>query len=544
MPFILLTHRKCDWGLISDEFGLYSAQSQFEIGALQTMNTLVPRSVRSGDPKSNARKPRTKAEALGQVFTNVELANQMVKGLGISENEVHQRLLDPCVGPATFPQAIERLVSKDCKVEIDAIDLDAEMVQLTRKWSNFSRIPLRINNADYLEYSIEEQYDFAILNPPYVRQEWITKKHHYKSLFKERYGVSVPGTANLYVYFIVKVIADLKLGGKMACIVYDSWQTTRFGQWLKSYLNENCSWVKVETIPDLPFDGRLIDATIIYVKKGFSSGNLFEDNTESLLHGVNGLSLLENLFVTRRGLRLKQSNFFMTNLVNAESEGSSPFVKKVALIPGFVVPDNHPEAALLVTSTEVNNRTMETLERRLKQALVSPKDNISILTWRKERPDTWAVHHNAQWAPLLFNYYLRKRPRHIFNPNRIYSDNFYGLTPLSNIPTQAWLAALNSTVSSIGILEQARNQGAGLAKLQLFEYRAASIIDLTIWPQKDIEKLTFLGQLLIDGREDVTELLSRIDELVANVLADDRLKPHSINEILLEVELNARRPKK
>lgn len=187
---------------------------------------------------------------------------------------------------------------------------------------------------------------------------------------------------------------------------------------------------------------------------------------------------------------------------------------------------------------------METLERRLKQALVSPKDNISILTWRKERPDTWAVHHNAQWAPLLFNYYLRKRPRHIFNPNRIYSDNFYGLTPLSNIPTQAWLAALNSTVSSIGILEQARNQGAGLAKLQLFEYRAASIIDLTIWPQKDIEKLTFLGQLLIDGREDVTELLSRIDELVANVLADDRLKPHSINEILLEVELNARRPKK
>ncbi|ORM83501.1 hypothetical protein HA42_06320 [Pantoea deleyi] len=77
----------------------------------------------------------------------------------------------------------------------------------------------------------------------------------------------------------------------------------------------------------------------------------------------------------------------------------------------------------------------------------------------------------------------------------------------------------------------------------MFEYRAASIIDLTIWPQKDIEKLTFLGQLLIDGREDVTELLSRIDELVANVLADDRLKPHSINEILLEVELNARRPK-
>ncbi|MCE0490342.1 N-6 DNA methylase [Pantoea sp. Mb-10] len=508
------------------------------------MSTLVPRSMRSGDPKSNARKPRTKAEALGQVFTSVELANQMVRGLGISENEVRQRLLDPCVGPATFPQAIERLISRDCKVEIDAIDLDEDMVKLTTNWSISSHRPININDADYLEYNVDCLYDFAILNPPYVRQEWITKKHQYKSLFKERYGVSVPGTANLYVYFIVKVIADLKLGGKMACIVYDSWQTTRFGQWLKSYLNENCSWVKVETIPDLPFDGRLIDATIIYAKKGFSNGDLFQDHKNSLLHGVHGLSALENLFDTRRGLRLKQSNFFMTKLVNAENEGSSPFVKKVALIPGFVVPDNHPEAALLVTSTKVNDRALETLERRLELALISPHDNVSILTWRKERPETWAVHRNAQWAPLLFNYYLRKRPRHIFNPNRIYSDNFYGLTPRSEIPTQAWLAALNSTVSSIGILEQARNQGSGLAKLQLFEYRAASIIDLTIWPQKDIEKLTFLGQLLIDGREDITKLLLKIDELVANVLADDRLKPHSINEILLEVELNARRPKK
>ncbi|HCI4291545.1 TPA: SAM-dependent DNA methyltransferase [Klebsiella pneumoniae] len=522
---------------------LSSTQSQFDADMFETKDVQVLTSVSSGDPKSDARKPRTKAEALGQVFTSQELANRMVRGLGIPEHGTNQRLLDPCVGPATFPKAIDNLISKDCKLEINAIDLDLEMVHLTEDWSINSNRQLNIRNADYLEYMVEGHYDFAILNPPYVRQEWITKKKYYKSLFKENYGVDVPGTANLYVYFIVKVIAELKLGGKMACIVYDSWQSTKFGQWLKQYINENCSWAKVENIASLPFDGRLIDATIIYAEKGHSHGDLFESNKDSLLNGIDGLNVISNLFDTRRGLRLKQSSFFMTDIANAEREGASAFVKKVALIPGFIVPDNHPEAAILITKRDDNSKAIKTLEHRLMQALASPKNNISILTWKKERPDTWALHRNSHWAPLLFNYYLRKRPRHIYNPNRIYSDNFYGVTPLSNLPVMAWLAALNSTLSSIGILEQARNQGAGLAKLQLFEYRVASVIDLTIWSVNDIKKLSLLGQELINSREISSKIISKIDELVFSVLADERLKINSINEIYLEVERNARRPK-
>lgn len=516
---------------------------QLKMNALETNINSNSKPLTSGDPISNARKPRTKAQALGQVFTNAKLAQRMVHGLGIVENGVRKRLLDPCVGPATFPQAIASSLSARCKVDVDTIDIDADMVNFTAEWSATSEISLTINHCDYLEVKFSEKYDFAILNPPYVRQEWISHKHHYRTLFKKHYGINVPGTANLYIYFIIKVIADLKAGGKMACIVYDSWQSTRFGQWLMDYLSKNCSWVKVEAVTSLPFDGKLIDATIIYAEKGKSVGNLFGSLNQSLLHNLNGLSPLEELFETRRGLRLKQASFFLTELSNAEQEGAQPFVKKVRLIPGFIVPDDHPEAALLVTPNNVNQRTLVTLEHRLTQALASPKENISILTWKEERPETWAEHRATPRAPLIFNYYLRKRPRHIYNPNRIYSDNFFGLIPRTDIPALAWLAAMNSTVTSIGILEQARNQGAGLAKLQLFEYRKALVIDITNWSQKDINKLTLIGQDLIADQEDSKKLISRIDDLVSSVLDDDRLKSSSINEIYAQVEQKARRPK-
>lgn len=521
----------------------HAAQSQLEMSALELSSNSHSKPLRSGDPISDARKPRTKAQALGQVFTDPELANRMVHGLGIKENGIRQRLLDPCVGPATFPQAIDRSLSSSCNINIDAFDVDAEMVKFTTEWSTATNNSLLIENNDYLEINSNDQYDFAILNPPYVRQEWISQKQHYRAIFKKRYGINVPGTANLYVYFIAKAIADLKVGGRMACIVYDSWQTTRFGQWLMDYINTNCSWVKVEPVHELPFDGRLIDATIIYAEKGSSGGSLFNAQPSSLLNNLDGLHPLETLFETRRGLRLKQANFFMTNLVNAEKEGARPFVKKVGLIPGFIVPDTHPEAALLITPTEFSHKTLITLEGRLAQALAAPHENISILTWKKERPESWAEHRSTPWAPLIFNYYLRKRPRHIYNPSRVYSDNFYGLTPRNNIPTLAWLAALNSTASSIGILERARNQGAGLAKLQLFEYRNSLIVDLTNWSSKDIEKLTSIGQNLISGKEDSKKLFPKIDDLVSSVLADDRLKPPLINEIFAEVEQQARRPK-
>src|SRR6202040_3317807 len=128
----------------------------------------------------------------------------------------------------------------------------------------------QIIHEDYLQSHRPIAFDMAILNPPYVRQEWIDNKELYRKQFYKKYGLEVPGTSNLYIYFLVKVIHDLEKGGRFCCVVYDSWQSTRFGQWLSAFLNRACSTLKLLPIKGQPFEGRLIDATIIIGRKKMS----------------------------------------------------------------------------------------------------------------------------------------------------------------------------------------------------------------------------------------------------------------------------------
>ncbi len=473
-------------------------------------------------------------------MTPPTLAQKMLSELGVTEAQAGAKLLDPCVGPGTFPRALTSAGARD--ISVHALDIDLEMVQITRAWATPGALDLTVDTSDYLDTFTGDSYDFAVLNPPYVRQEWIERKGHYRATFLRRYGVDVPGTSNLYVYFIVKVLADLKVGGRMACIVYDSWQTTRFGQWLQAHLLKSCRTIVVEAVPDLPFEGRLIDATIIYAEKG-EGATLDTPGMDDFTAQLSGVRPVEQLFATRRGLRLKQADFFMTDLHGVGQHGARPFVKKVNLIPGFVVPEDHPEAALLLTPVHHDSRTLLALERRLAAAHLDPEANVSILTWWRERPDAWAQHADPTSAPLLLNYYLRRRPRHIYNPDRAYSDNFYGLTPRSDdVSPHAWLAALNSTLSVIGVLERARNQGAGLAKLQLFEYRGARVIDLQQWSRPDVAEMAQLGQALASGQGPQTTIAS-IDELVAAVLGHHELRPDVLAQVLVGVEQRVRRPR-
>jgi adenine-specific DNA-methyltransferase len=489
---------------------------------------------RSGDPRSEARKPQSLTEALGQVFTPPVLAERMVLGLGLENLEGSVRMLDPSVGPDTFPAALRKVSNSNWL--LDAIDVDPSMCRCVAA-SGDKRV--KVEEGDYLSRP-RRIYDAAILNPPYVRQEWLRDKKRVRSIVRNLTGVDVPGTSNLYVYFVVKVVSELRTGGQMACLVYDSWQSTLFGRWLKSYLDDHCVW-RCEAVPDCPFEGRLIDATIIYATKSKSAALTHTTMTREL--SKPGFADISALFTSRRGLRLKQADFFMTTIERQAEEGSTPFVKKIRKIAGFSVPSEHPEAALLVDQSGTDMRTIAAIERRLASARLSEADNVSILTWYAERPEAWYRHRPAPTDVILFNYYLRHRPKHIMNSDRSgYSDNFYGITPRDSLSPFAWLAALNASASVIGILRGARNQGAGLAKLQLFEYREAQVLDIRKWNCADLAELEVLGRQLADNKRDPNESILKIDKLVAKVSGDPDLSLPRVVEDLAESDRIAKRP--
>jgi len=500
----------------------------------------------TGDPRSDARKPKENAVRLGQVFTPSRIADEMSQRLLEGRSASPLAILDPCVGPGTFLSALKRtgrLIRSD---KLVAFDVDAAMVEQAMKVAKFSS-RAQIFAEDFLTTPTEQRFDLAILNPPYIRQEWITEKHLYRNAFNKEWDIDVPGTSNLYVYFLAKVIQLLKPGGRFACIVYDSWQSTRYGKWLLSFIGRNCKDVEFLPVHQQPFDGHLIDAVVIYgtrrskIEEGCPDS--IEMRNSSPFLGLKGFLPIDRLFVTRRGLRLKQADFFLCELADFEDKGAVPFVKKLPGNKGFNIPSDHSEGALLISQYGSNAALMRELKRRLKLAEQNPEQNVSILTWYKERPSAWFTHGTPPKAPIIFNYYLRNRPKHI-NNNRIFSDNFYGLTPnAESAPLSAWIAVLNSSAACVEILSRARNQGSGLAKVQLFEYRQAAILNVADLGSRDQRILSKLGEKLLLGCEDPSAVIAEIDNAIHDIAGHASLRRKSLMEILEDTVAASRMPK-
>jgi adenine-specific DNA-methyltransferase len=497
-------------------------------------------STRSGDPRSEARKAKTQAAAWGQVFTPVDLAKRMVEELGLTEALPNSLVIDPCVGPATFPAAIADLCRND--IAITAYDVDPKMIAHTRKWALTQDVVLELQNADYLLSDTTKAFDYAILNPPYVRQEWIRNKNALRSHFQSLCDVTIPGASNLYVYFIVKVLAELKEEGAMACIVYDSWLATRYGRWLEDHLSSRCADLRVESTAPLPFEGRLIDATIIYATKRLHrAGQLPSHNAAVRQQKDDSSKTIDDLFKSKRGLRLKQAKFFLSSIAERQNDGSVPFIKKAQSIRGFQVPSTHSESVLLATAQHQDPLVMKALESRLEKAKCDPSRNVSILTWASERPKTWAFHSPPMAATFLFNYYLRGRPRVLINDGRLYSDNFYGLVArCERISPNAWLAFLNSTCVAAAILREARNQGAGLAKLQLFEFRRVQLPDPATFSTSLIAQLDSLGRSLRLAA-DCDSTIHAIDAVIGNESGRPELALDRVHQQYCEADARARR---
>lgn len=493
------------------------------------------------DPKSLAGRPSSESELLGQVFTPESIAERMVIELLRDRLCSGLTILDPAVGPATFPSKM--LVTGKLRIDDRLVlrDIDEKMVAKTRQEMVRAGYAVDLKCCDYIQES-GGPYDLVIMNPPYVRQEWIDKKEYYRAVFRERYNTLIPGTSNLYVYFIVKALAELKPSGKMVCIVYDSWLFTKFGRWLAGILKANCGDMEITNIGQQPFQGKLIDATIITATRTSMEFIGKSDETavvnmqrQSFLPGVEGTAPVRTLFHTKRGLRLKQAAFFLIDLKEGLRIGATPFIKKPGRISGYAVPDDHPEAALLQYPGDIPNPSLlSEIDRRLQRAKEFPDNNVAILTWYDERPDSWYLHRKASYAPILFNYYLRGRPRHLYNRERMFADNFYGLTPLRAVDPLLPLAVMNSTSVCLDILYRARNQGDGLQKIQLYEYREALVPDWNFLSKSAQGRLRRYGQELLKDSGRASDCIRGIDEVIAKELDSDQVSLPFIEKKLQE----------
>lgn len=171
---------------------------------------------------------KTYRKSLGQFFTPIEVAQQMLQPIGKLPDKV--RVLDPGAGAGILSAAVlTRLLSSDCpktkEIEFVAYEVDANVSPYLRKTLEMCaslsagqgiNFKYTIHIVDFIEASTprlyaSEKFDLVILNPPYGK----IKSGGIKWRLLKKFGLP---RSNLYATFMTLAAILLKDGGRLVSI--------------------------------------------------------------------------------------------------------------------------------------------------------------------------------------------------------------------------------------------------------------------------------------------------------------------------------------
>ena len=170
---------------------------------------------------------KTVQKQFGQFFTDPLIARLMVRW-ALKKNA--KNFLDPAVGPGIFPQMANEL---GAKVKKTVVEYEPSMIA---KFKDGNKYNVKLVCSDYLALDSETKYDAIVCNPPYNKFQAIPNRDLYREIFSKKYGVCLSGYTNQCIYFLVKSINELSVGGRCCYIVPYEFLNTGYGVVVKQYL--------------------------------------------------------------------------------------------------------------------------------------------------------------------------------------------------------------------------------------------------------------------------------------------------------------------
>ncbi len=239
----------------------------------------------------------THRKSLGQFFTPIEVARQMMQPIGTLPDRV--RILDPGAGAGILSAAVfTRLLSSDRtttrEIEIVAYEIDASVLPYLRRTLEMcATISARrginfrftIHIVDFIKAATSclysaEKFDLAILNPPYGK---IKSGGNQWRLLK-KYGLP---RSNLYAAFMTLAAISLKDGGILVSITPRSFcNGPYFLPFRKAFLSQmSLRHIHVYTSRDKAFgdDGVLQENIIISAQKSLERNDICVTSSDSPL---------------------------------------------------------------------------------------------------------------------------------------------------------------------------------------------------------------------------------------------------------------------
>ncbi len=206
----------------------------------------------------------TESDSRGAVFTRREVVDFVLDLAGYTADQpLHEkRVLEPSFGAGDFLlPIIERLLSawraarpkggsfKELSDAIRAVELHhdtyrntyAAVIELLKHEGMKANTAQALTDhwlsqGDFLLAPLEEEFDFVVGNPPYVRQELIPAPllAEYRIRFETIYD-----RADIYIPFIERSLKVLSEGGMLGFICADRWMKNRYGGPLRSLVSES-----------------------------------------------------------------------------------------------------------------------------------------------------------------------------------------------------------------------------------------------------------------------------------------------------------------
>lgn len=455
---------------------------------------------------------------LGQVFTKKIISNYMVSLLSKDK----KRVLEPCFGGGVFLDAclnagLENIVG--CEIDRDLYE------SAKNTYPN-----LELINCDFLKYAPINLFDAIIMNPPYIRHEKIDDLVSFgitkKEIRKNHIYHGLPSTANMYMYFVIKAISLLRVGGELVIIFPGTWMDTRNGKSFEKLLKQQASITEKIYVSGEIFDeNALVDVVILKLVKGLTKSirtidkHLFlsEGELREKVEEVNQQELylpvsFSRYASVRRGLSTGWNKMFINPEGIDDTSVLVDIVSSPKSIEGYSTIGAEFDKLLVIPEGKTLSGKLQQYLEANKQALLDEKKPKTLYE-KCNVNSNWFRLNKLNSEGIIFGYIIRDDMRFILNNAGVIArDNFYIIKPKENIYIA--FALMNNFYTYYQLEKMGKKYGAGVLKIQRYDIENLMFIDLDYVSKEDVKQLEILGKKLVDTRNN--NLIFEITKLISN----------------------------
>jgi adenine-specific DNA-methyltransferase len=521
--------------------------------------------------------PQAERRTLGQFWTPQPLVELMTTWAVQAGN----RILEPAVGSGRFLQAISKQLETP---SITGYEISPLVVLLARVNNCLQTKPLsalELHCGDYLSTpQASKVFDAVVCNPPYTRHHHISNalKAQLSQEIQTYFGVRPSGFTSLFVYFFLRALTQLRIGGRLAFITPSELFEASYAKVFKTILQNHAvpeAIISFDSSTQV-FSGVDTAGCITLATRGYRPKNtvLVElktfPGTASILQAIDlqksaifEWGTVQVIPVEKLTIEAKWSNLRQMNTVKSQSP---PFSKSAKIMRGIATGANDyfclsedqitqlgiPSQYLkpVITKTRAVPNLCFTQEdfEHLRAAgqkvwlfnCIETRDRLptqvreyieygeqlglhrrSLLSLKNGR---WYMAEQRQPPPILFTYLSRGKTRFIHNLKGAQALNVFLLAypnlQIARDPRRikALVAILNSSVVTEQLQLFGRSYGGDTVKLEPRELDALPILDPLGLSELEVQEINLLFDQICAGNSGENALNEYVRHLLLGQL--------------------------